>query len=250
MATTMKTAARGAAAEVKRYPIYLAGEWATSDKPLEIVNPYDGSVVGVTYDATQEQLERAIVAAQQAFETTRNMPTFDRAALLEALARGLKARRDEIIRMIALEAGKPVRDADVRSRPRRLYTANRRRRSEADRRRSDSARSAAVIERPLRHRPPLPDRADRRHLALQLPAQPRLAQARPGDRVRQPIVLKPPSRDPLTMLLFAEIARRNGRAEGCRQHLADVPRGRRRASSRMTASNCCRSPARPMSAGR
>ncbi|HEU5431169.1 MAG TPA: aldehyde dehydrogenase family protein, partial [Thermomicrobiales bacterium] len=111
MATTVKEAPRGAGADIKRYPIYLAGEWATSDNTLEIVNPYDGSVVGVTYEASQEQLERAIVAAQHAFETARIMPTFDRAALLEALARGLKARRDEFIRMIALEAGKPVRDA-------------------------------------------------------------------------------------------------------------------------------------------
>ena len=41
------------------------------------------------------------------------MPTYERVALLKAMAAGLKERRDEVAPMIAAEAGKPIRDAEV-----------------------------------------------------------------------------------------------------------------------------------------
>ena len=35
---------------------------------------------GVTYQASRDQLEQAIVGAEQAFEITRNSPTYERVA--------------------------------------------------------------------------------------------------------------------------------------------------------------------------
>ena len=48
------------------------------------------------------------------------------------------------------------------------------------------ARPDAVVEGPRRHHAPLPDRPDRRHQPVQLPAQPRRPQGRAGDRGGQP----------------------------------------------------------------
>ena len=101
-----RTDATGVAEE---YPIYLAGEWVRSDDPLPVVNPYDGSMVGTTYIASREQLERAILAAEAAFETGRKLPTYDRVNLLRGMTARLKERRDEVVRTVVLEAGKPVR---------------------------------------------------------------------------------------------------------------------------------------------
>ncbi|HEX5499320.1 MAG TPA: aldehyde dehydrogenase family protein [Thermomicrobiales bacterium] len=214
MATTVKEAPRGAAADVKRYPIYLAGEWATSDKPLEIVNPYDASVIGVTYDASQEQLEQAIVAAQQAFETTSKMPTYDRVALLEALARGLKARRDEFIRMVALEAGKPVRDATAEV-DRGVFTLQ------------TAAEEAKRIEGEVIPLDLLASSKGRFGIVRRFPIGPiagispfnyplnlALHKIAPAIAAGNTIVLKPPSRDPLTMLLFAELIEEAGVPKG------------------------------------
>ena len=58
----------------KKYPMYLAGQWVESDIPLDVINPYNGEAVGLTWLASADQLEQAIVAAQEAFEVTRKQP--------------------------------------------------------------------------------------------------------------------------------------------------------------------------------
>src|SRR5688572_10174291 len=113
MATTAQDTHRDTAASAKKHPIFVAGEWQTSDDPLAVRNPYSGDIVGVTYQASREQLETAIVAAERAFDITRTMPTYEWVALLKGMAAGLKERRDEVAQTIAAEAGKPIRDADV-----------------------------------------------------------------------------------------------------------------------------------------
>src|SRR5688572_33078912 len=113
MATTTQDTRREATASARKQPIFVAGEWQTSDDPLAVRNPYSGDIIGVTYQASRDQLEEAIVAAERAFETTRQMPTYERVALLKAMAAGLKERRDEVAQTIAAEAGKPIRDAEV-----------------------------------------------------------------------------------------------------------------------------------------
>src|SRR5690242_4268255 len=105
VATTVQESRSGAATAAKQYPIYVAGEWQAAGEPLEVRNPYSGETIGLTFQASRDQLEQAITAAERAFETTRVMPTYERAALLKAMAAGLKARRDEIAQMISAEAG-------------------------------------------------------------------------------------------------------------------------------------------------
>ncbi len=93
------------------WPFYLAGQWERSDESLPVTNPYDGSVVGTTYRAPPEQLERAIVAAEKAFPITRNLASYQREEILLAAARGIEERSEELARLLAQEAGKPIRDA-------------------------------------------------------------------------------------------------------------------------------------------
>ena len=113
MATVIEVAKPQTAAPAKTYPIYVAGEWQESGEPLEVRSPFDGSLIGTTYQASRQQLEEAIQGSVRAFEITRRMPTYERVALLKAMATGLAARRDEVAHMISLEAGKPIRDAEV-----------------------------------------------------------------------------------------------------------------------------------------
>ena len=63
MATTTLTES-STESTAKTYPIYVAGEWHTSDDILEIRSPYSGELVGITYQASKEQLEQAIVGAR------------------------------------------------------------------------------------------------------------------------------------------------------------------------------------------
>jgi delta 1-pyrroline-5-carboxylate dehydrogenase len=113
MATTVQESKSGTTSGAKSYPIYVAGEWQTSQEPLAVRNPFSGDVIGVTYQASRDQLEQAIIGAEQAFEITRKSGTYERVAQLKAMAAGLQARRDEVAGMIAVEAGKPIRDAEI-----------------------------------------------------------------------------------------------------------------------------------------
>ena len=94
------------------HPIYLAGRWVESPDPLVIHNPADPSEpAGSTFHATPSQYEEAVEAAVAAFEVTRKLPAFERGAILRGISAGIKARREELGKLIALEAGKPIRDA-------------------------------------------------------------------------------------------------------------------------------------------
>src|SRR5512134_1777542 len=96
----------------KPHPIFLAGRWVESDDPLVVTNPADpDNPAGSTFHAAPDQYESAVEAAVRAFETTRHLPAYERGRILREISAGIKARREELGRLIALEAGKPIRDA-------------------------------------------------------------------------------------------------------------------------------------------
>lgn len=103
MSTTITTATN--------WGFLLDGEWLTEGEPFEVVSPYDGAVVGTTFWATAEHAETAVKAAQRAFETTRKMPGFERQRILREISEGIRVRQEEFARLIASEAGKPIRTA-------------------------------------------------------------------------------------------------------------------------------------------
>jgi glyceraldehyde-3-phosphate dehydrogenase (NADP+) len=95
------------------WSLYLAGRWEKSPEPLPVTSPYDDSLVGTTYLASAEQVEEATVAAQKAFKTTSRLASFEREEILLFISRGIAERREELARLMAQEAGKPVRDTAV-----------------------------------------------------------------------------------------------------------------------------------------
>src|SRR3990170_8509002 len=90
---------------------YVAGRWEQSDQLLQVISPYDGSVVGVTCYASDEHIEAALAAAERAFAETRRLPAYVRSEALVRIRDGMEARREELARLIVQEAGKPWRDA-------------------------------------------------------------------------------------------------------------------------------------------
>jgi acyl-CoA reductase-like NAD-dependent aldehyde dehydrogenase len=193
-------------AGTKPHPIFLAGRWVESPDTLVVDNPADPSTrAGATYNATEAQYEEAVVAAVAAFEITRKLPAYERGRILRDISAGLRERREEIGRIIALEAGKPIRDA--------LF--------EVDRACLTFRLGAEEAERMTGELIPLdllPSSKDRIGITRRFPIGPiagispfnfplNLAAHKiaPAIASGNPIVLKPPSKDPLTMLAVAEI---------------------------------------------
>ena len=173
-----------------------------------------GEPAGATYYATAEQYEEAVAAAVAAFPQTRKLPAYERSAALYRISEGLRARRAEIGRLITLESGKPIRDSLA----------------EVDRAVLTFRIGAEEAERIGGEVIPLdlnPASRGRTGITRRFPIGPIAAispfnfplnlaahKLAPAIASGNPIVLKPPSKCPLTMLTVAEIVAEAGLPEG------------------------------------
>src|SRR6266550_3078340 len=202
-------------AGTKPHPIFLAGKWVESDDPLVVTNPFDpDQPAGATFHATEAQYEEAVQAAVKAFEITRTLPAYERGAILRNISAGIKGRREELGRLLSTEAGKPIRDALI----------------EVDRAVITFRLGAEEAERMVGETIPLdlmPASKGRIGITRRFPIGPiagispfnfplNLAahKVSPAIAAGCPIVLKPPSKDPLTMLTVAEIIEEAGPPQG------------------------------------
>ncbi len=202
-------------AATEPHPIFLAGRWADSPEPLEVTNPaHPDTLAGSTYNATEAQYEEAVQAAVDAFEVTRHMPAYERGAILRSISDGIRARREELARTMTMESGKPIRDALV----------------EVDRAVLTFRLGAEEAERMTGELIPLDLMASskgRVGITRRFPIGPIAAispfnfplnlaahKLAPAIASGNTILLKPPSKDPLTMLTVAEIIERSGIPEG------------------------------------
>ncbi len=92
-------------------PIYLAGSFVEVGSPLEVVNPATGELVGTTFQAGRAELEQATVAAVEAFEQTRKLPSYARRDALAHVAACIERDAEELAALLSAESGKPIRDA-------------------------------------------------------------------------------------------------------------------------------------------
>lgn len=106
------TNGRGEAA-LGEFSCLVGGEWVKTGEAVEVRSPYDDRLVAVVHRAGPAEIERAIASATEAFQATRRLPTWKRAEVLEQISASITARREELARTIALEAGKPIRTARI-----------------------------------------------------------------------------------------------------------------------------------------
>src|SRR5262245_44490582 len=98
------------ASDTPEYRFILAGE-PREGATYAVACPYDRAPVATVHRAGPAELEQAIQAAVQAFETTRALPGYRRAAILRKVSETIAARAEALARTIALEAGKPIKQA-------------------------------------------------------------------------------------------------------------------------------------------
>ncbi len=95
--------------------IYLAGQWTASSGTgvLEVINSSTEEVMGSIPDGTAEDVDRAVAAAREAFETWSQTPVGERADWIGAIAAAIGERAEEIAVLIAQEVGMPVKLAGL-----------------------------------------------------------------------------------------------------------------------------------------
>lgn len=92
-------------------PVLVAGEWEHSGTPLEVRAAGSRRTVGHTYEATPEQLNRAVETAVRAFAVTRRLAAYERGEILRRTAELISADSDRLATTLASEIGKPIADA-------------------------------------------------------------------------------------------------------------------------------------------
>jgi acyl-CoA reductase-like NAD-dependent aldehyde dehydrogenase len=78
---------------------------------MDVRDKYTGEVIGTVPQACADDVERAVAAARAAFPAWSRTPAHRRSAILSGAADALEARREEVARTIAREAGKAFRYA-------------------------------------------------------------------------------------------------------------------------------------------
>jgi betaine-aldehyde dehydrogenase len=93
------------------HQMFIDGAWvdASSGETRDVINPATGEVLATVQEANAEDTNRAVAAAKKAFdETWFDSTPKDRQLALLKLADAVEANADEIVRLEALNVGKPA----------------------------------------------------------------------------------------------------------------------------------------------
>ncbi|HEU4829658.1 MAG TPA: aldehyde dehydrogenase family protein [Gemmatimonadales bacterium] len=195
-------------------PFLLAGELVERGARWEIRSPWSGAVVGTACVGSADDVRMAIDAAHRAAPEARRMPAHARAEVLRRIRAGIEERRDELTRLLAQEAGKPITAA--RAEVTRLLATF-----------QDGIDESKRMDGELLPLDAVPAGAGRTGLVRRFPLAPIAAitpfnfplnlaahKLAPAIACGATIVLKPPPQDPLTSLVLAEIIAGAGYPKG------------------------------------
>ncbi len=198
----------------KRYALRIAGAEVEGGTTLPVLDPWDGSRVAEVAAAGVEEMKMAVQCAADSFREYRTAPTHRRADLLEAIASGIRSRREELAAAIVAEAGKPLAMA----------------RGEVDRAANTFRLAVEEARRIGGEVIPLdlqPDAEGRVGITSRFPLGPVAAispfnfplnlvahKVAPALACGNTVVLKPSSKTPVTAHLLGEIAQAAGLPEG------------------------------------
>lgn len=89
--------------------LYLGGAWATpsSDTVISVVSPNTGETIGQVPEAQRTDVDAAVAAAREAFDSAA-WRECDRAAVLRRFADAIEARKDEFARTVSAQNGMPI----------------------------------------------------------------------------------------------------------------------------------------------
>jgi betaine-aldehyde dehydrogenase/aminobutyraldehyde dehydrogenase len=89
---------------------FIGGEWveSSSGETMEVLNPATGEVIAEVPRGTAEDVERAVAAAQKAWEEWRFKTPKDRMELLLKLADVIDENAEELARLESQNVGKPM----------------------------------------------------------------------------------------------------------------------------------------------
>lgn len=93
------------------YNIYSAGKFVTSQQIIEVKNPFNQSVIAVTYLADKFILEDAIIKALSIKTELQNLAPQKKHNILKQISNEIYANRKKLAEVLSLESAKPLKYA-------------------------------------------------------------------------------------------------------------------------------------------
>ncbi|NHZ84631.1 MAG: aldehyde dehydrogenase family protein [Planctomycetia bacterium] len=89
----------------------IGGKWVDKEQKIDVLNPYDNSLVDTVPHGTVDDIYKAIEIAQIGYEINRELPTHKRISILKKTAEIMESRYEELAKTIATEGSKTINEA-------------------------------------------------------------------------------------------------------------------------------------------
>lgn len=86
--------------------MFIAGQWVDRDDKIEVLNPFDGSVLDTVPRASNEDVDTALATAVRGAEIMAQIPAYERYQILHRASEIITGRLDELGHIISSEEGK------------------------------------------------------------------------------------------------------------------------------------------------
>lgn len=106
--TTIEKAAANADFFSAPFHLTIDGKLVEAERTFDVINPATGKVLAQAPNASPEQLDEAIAAAKVAFKGWSALSYDERQVYMERYADALQEHRDDMVRLLTLEQGKPL----------------------------------------------------------------------------------------------------------------------------------------------
>jgi len=88
--------------------MYAAGQWIDKPKKIDVVNPYDNSVIDTVPRGDAADVDRALESAARGARAMAGLSGYERWKILKKAAELIEARNEEVGRLISTEEGKII----------------------------------------------------------------------------------------------------------------------------------------------
>jgi len=89
----------------------LDGQWVDRNEKIDVLDPFDNSVIDMIPKGTKADVETALAAAAKGFEVTKRMTVYDRAQILYKAAGIISKNLEDFATIIAREGSKTINEA-------------------------------------------------------------------------------------------------------------------------------------------
>ena len=91
--------------------MYVAGNWLEKVQSIEVLNPFDNSVLDTVPRATTDDVEKALVSAVEGAKVMRRLSHYERFLILKRAAELVEQRAQDLAETITLEEGKVISES-------------------------------------------------------------------------------------------------------------------------------------------